>query len=457
MKTDAPTVAYVTAGAGGMICGSCLADNTLATALRALGVDAILVPVYTPIRTDQPDASIDRVFFGGLNVMLEQKSALARRIPNVLDGFLANPGLLRWIGRWAAKTDARDLGDLTVSMLQGAEGRQAKEVARMCRWFAGRLGPQILHLSNMLIAGAVPQLKRTLGVPVAVTLQGDDLFVEQLPQPYRSRAVEQMRRLAGHVDAFLVHSRYYADKMASVLDVPSEKIHVVRLGIDGGDFGETANDAAAIGRDTRSPAIGYLARLAPEKGFHLLADAFIRLRRQHGVPAELDVAGWLGDAHRGFAEEQFNKLRSAGLEDSFRWHGTVDRAEKIALLRGLDVFSVPTVHPEPKGIFVLEALAAGVPVVAPDHGAFRELLEATGGGRLVRPDDAAHLAEVLAELLENRPARDALAREGRRAVLGQFRSEDMARSVLDVYRRMCPTVAWPSSVLRHRRLQRPRK
>ena len=69
-------IAYITAGAAGMYCGSCLHDNTLAAALLELGEDVVLVPTYTPLRTDEPDVSIDRVFFGGINVYLQEKVPL---------------------------------------------------------------------------------------------------------------------------------------------------------------------------------------------------------------------------------------------------------------------------------------------------------------------------------------------------------------------------------------------
>ena len=73
-------VAYITAGAAGMYCGSCLHDNTLAGALLRMGHDVSLIPTYTPIRTDGTDFSIDRVFYGAINVYLAQKASLFRQL-----------------------------------------------------------------------------------------------------------------------------------------------------------------------------------------------------------------------------------------------------------------------------------------------------------------------------------------------------------------------------------------
>ena len=187
MTTDAIRIAYLTAGAAGMYCGACLHDNTLAAALTRLGVDIQLIPTYTPIRTDEQNVSVDRVFFGGINVYLQQKSGLFRWLPAVLDRFLDQPWLLRWATARSSAIDPRFLGDLAVSMLRGEHGYQRKEVRRLCRYLASDVQPNLVVLTNMLIGGCIPELKRTLRAPVLVTLQGDDAFLEYLPEPHKTR------------------------------------------------------------------------------------------------------------------------------------------------------------------------------------------------------------------------------------------------------------------------------
>jgi glycosyltransferase involved in cell wall biosynthesis len=147
--------------------------------------------------------------------------------------------------------------------------------------------------------------------------------------------------------------------------------------------------------------------------------------------ARLHVAGWLGDHDRAYAEEQFEKLRRSAPAGSFHYTGVVDRPQKIAFLERLDVLSVPTIYRDPKGLFVLEALAAGVPVVQPEHGAFPELLAATGGGRLVRPNDSKHLADTLHELLSDPAGRHSLGREGQESVHTRFNADVMAERTLE--------------------------
>src|SRR5947209_12798212 len=141
-------IAYITAGAAGMYCGSCMHDNTLVAALHALGHDATLLPTYTPIRTDEVDVSEHRVFFGGINVYLQQKSGLFRHTPWFLDRLLDWPRLLRWVSRFAVKTQPERLGDLTISMLRGEHGYQRKELAKLVRWLKHEVKPEVVNLTN---------------------------------------------------------------------------------------------------------------------------------------------------------------------------------------------------------------------------------------------------------------------------------------------------------------------
>ena len=147
-------IAYLAAGAAGMYCGSCLHDNTLAAQLLAMGEDVVLVPIYTPIRTDEKDVSENRVFYGGINVYLQQKWPLFRRLPKWLDRWLDHPAILGRLGGRASSVDPAQLGDLTVSMLQGEAGNQRKELEVLVDWLIDEVKPDVVHLSNSHDAGA---------------------------------------------------------------------------------------------------------------------------------------------------------------------------------------------------------------------------------------------------------------------------------------------------------------
>jgi glycosyltransferase involved in cell wall biosynthesis len=406
-------------------------DNTLAAALMRRGCDVTLVPLYTPIRTDEQSVSIDRVFFGGINAYLQQKWSIFRYLPKWMDGWLNSPWLIRKVAGGAVSVDAEVLGELTLSALKGDHGNQAKEVARMLAWLKREAKPDLVNLTNLLIGGFAPVIKEELGVPVLVTLQGDDIFLEHLVEPYRSEVLAEMKRLARQVDGFVVNSEFYADAMAELLEEPREKFHLIPLGLKLSDF-------EALGRDREEgegeQVIGYLARICPEKGFHVLVDAFIRLREWPDTRGyTLRAGGWLGADDQEYFEAQEEKLRAAGLIDSFEYCGVLDREEKLAFYEGIDVFSVPAIYREPKGLYVLEALASGVPVVQPAHGIFPEMIEQTGGGELVTPGSAAELAEKLGMLLHDGARRRSLGAAGRDGVFERFSADDMARATLDLY------------------------
>lgn len=115
----------------------------------------------------------------------------------------------------------------------------------------------------------------------------------------------------------------------------------------------------------------------------------------------------------------------------------MDRPGKLEFFQSLDVLSVPTIYRESKGLFVLESLACGVPVVQPRHGSFPELIEATGGGRLYEPGDADALADAIAELMDDPALRAKLGEAGRNAVRASFSDEVMAEETWKVYERFC--------------------
>jgi glycosyltransferase involved in cell wall biosynthesis len=423
-------ITYITAGAAGMYCGSCMHDNTLVAELNAQGHHALLVPTYTPIRTDEPDVSQKRVFFGGINVYLQQKLALFRHTPWLMDRLLDAPRLLRWVSRFAAQTPYEKLGDLTISMLKGEHGHQSKEVAKLVYWLSAEVRPDLVNLTNVLLSGMVHEIKARLKVPVLGTLQGDDIFLEALPEPHRRKAIDLIRAHCGEMDGFIATSAYYADFMAEYLDIPRERIHVIYPGLNLAGHG-----APRPVRDGPPFTIGYFARICPEKGLHLLAEAFRLLRQTPGAPpCRLHISGWLGDNHRDYFHNVRKRLEEADLGAYVDHVECPDHASKVRFLQDLDVLSVPTTYREPKGLYVLEALANGVPVVQPRHGSFPELVTKTGGGLLVQPDDPEDLARGLRRMLEDRAHREELGRKGKEAVHQEFNAAVMARQTVDVYR-----------------------
>lgn len=427
-------IAYLSAGAAGRFCGTCLHDNTLAAALGKLGVEILLVPTYTPLRTDEESVSLSRVFFGGVNVFLQQKSALFRHTPWFLDSFLDSPRLLGWLSRRSAGMKVAKLGELTVSTLEGIKGRQRKEIAKLLAWLKGDVRPQIVQLSNVLMAGIVPALNERLGVPVICNLSGEDIFLEQLIEPHYSQARKLLKARAQDIDRFVALNNYFADFMADYLEIERSKIDVIPHGLNLEGHGMRPPRETAA---TSEFVIGYFGRIAAEKGPHLLAEAFCLLTARNDMPPlRLKMAGYMSSADRPYFDQIVARIKSAGLADRFEFAGELDRGEKIAFLQSLDLMSVPTVYHESKGISVLEALANGVPAVLPRHGAFPEMIETTGAGVLCEPMNPQALADAIAQMATNRQLAAEYGRRGFEAIRRLHTALRMAEQHLDLYQRV---------------------
>ena len=422
-----------------MYCGSCLRDNALAAELIARGHDVTLLPLYTPLRTDEINVTRPTVLFGGINIYLQQRSALFRRMPRFVDRLLDSPRLIKAMADRATSTDPRTLGDLTVSMLEGIDGVLRREFDKLLAWVAAEPAPDVVTLTNSLLIGLARPLSTALQRPVCCTLQGEELFIEGLVEPYRGRALELIRRQAAGVDRFVAVSEHCARFMTGYLRLPPDRVSVVPLGIDTSGYQRRVDRPGEADRSDRGGPgepfrIGYFARVAPEKGLHLLAEAFLRLRRlAPGARLRLEVAGYLAPAHKPYLAGVQRTLERGGAAGDFAYRGELDRRGKQDFLRGVDVLSVPATYDEPKGLFLLEAMAAGVPVVQPRRGAFIEIVERTGGGLLVEPDDADSLAEGLHTLWRDGELRGEVGRRGADGVRAHYTIQRSADRLLEVF------------------------
>jgi glycosyltransferase involved in cell wall biosynthesis len=417
----------ITAGAAGMYCGSCFRDNALAAELLARGHDVTLQPVYTPTLVDEPNVSAPRVLFGGINIYLQQSSALFRRMPRLIERLLDSPRVISTLARGGGTTDASLLGDLTISTLEGRNGVLRKEFDKLVEWIRSEPLPDVINIPNSLLIAMAAPLREATGRPVCCTLQGEELFLNGLQPSYRARALEAIRQQVPTVDRFIAVSDYCATFMAEWLRIPPARIDVVPLGI---------NLQGYQPREERRErfTVGYFARVAPEKGLQELARAYVAFRRGAAhADARFEVAGYMAPPQKAYLDGARAILEVAGYGAEFRYHGAVDRQGKLAFLRELDVLSVPATYDEPKGMFLLEAMASGVPVVQPRRGAFTEVVEKTGGGLLVPPDDTGSLAEGLHTLWSDRDRARALGRQAFDGVRAHYSIQQSATRLLEVY------------------------
>jgi glycosyltransferase involved in cell wall biosynthesis len=419
-----------------MYCGLCFRDNALVSALRAMGHDVLMVPLYLPLTLDETDQSAGTpIFFSGINVYLDQKSTLFRRAPGWFHQVFTSRRLLKWAAGRAARTRAEGLGEITLSMLRGEAGNQARELDDLLGWLKTQPRPEVICLSTILLAGMVRRLKTELHAPVVCNLQGEDAFLDGLAEPDRTRCWAALAERAAEVDLFVAPSRYFGDLMRERLRLPAERVRVIYNGISLEGYSDEGRGSSAT--DSRPPILGYFARMCPEKGLDTLVEAYILLRQNQRLKdLRLHIGGGCGPTDEPFVAALRQRLSGHNLLGEVEFHPNLDRVGKVDFLHTLSAFSVPAQYGEAFGLYVIEALAAGVPVVQPRTAAFPELIEAAGGGRLCEAGDPKALAQALEELLLQPEAARALGQAGRRVVFDKFSAEAMAHATLEVYREL---------------------
>ena len=422
-------IVQITPGAGGMFCGNCFRDNALVAELRELGHHTLMVPLYLPMTLDEEDSSEGTpIFYGGINVYLDQKSALFRKVPQWMHRLMNAPGLLQWAAGKAAKTRAEDVGDLTLSMLRGEEGNQARELEELIAWLKEQEKPDVICLSNAMLIGLARKLQQEVGAPVVCMLQGEDYFLDSLPESQRALAWQTLAKRAAELKLFVAPTRYFADLMGKRLGIPAERIRVVPNGIRLEGF----VPAAAL---PNPPVLGYFARMCPEKGLDTLVEAFILLKARNQVEnLKLRVGGGCGPGDEAFVRELHERLQKRGWLPDAEFYPNLTREDKLEFLRTLTALSVPARYGEAFGLYLVEAWASGVPVVQPRTAAFPELVEAANGGVLCEPDDPVALAHAIEQLLIDRKRTRALGENGRQAVQQYFSVERMAENMLAAFR-----------------------
>ncbi len=409
-------------------CQNCLRDVAMVQALRALGHDVVLVPMYLPLFGESAGLQTTApVFYGAVSLYLKHLVPSLRRAPRWVTRLLDAPPVLAWAARKAGATRAEGMEELTLSMLRGEQGRQAEELERLADWLAADTPPDVIHISNALLLGLARRLKQRLGVRLVCSLQDEDTWIEAMAPDKTGEIWAAMQERARDVDGFIAVSRHYADCMRQRLALDEERIQIVPIGIETADY-----MASPLPFDP--PVIGFLSRLSQSEGFGLLVEAFVLLKQDPAFAAARLIAtgGQTGD-DRALLTSVRRTLAAQGWGKDLTILDDFGKSARLAFLSKLTVLSVPALKGGAFGTFILEALAAGVPVVQPRLGAYTELVEATGGGVLYAPNDAATLAAALKELLSAAARVRQLGAQGREAVRRGFSIQSTAVRLLDAY------------------------
>ena len=424
------TIVHIAPGTGGAFyCQNCLRDSSIVTALRAMGHDVLVVPMYLPLLTDEPGLARDvPVFYGAVGVYLKQMCPFLSTLPGWIERLLDSPVLLKWASGKAGSTRARGLEEMTLSVLRGEEGRQAAELDKLITWLRGREKPDVVHVSNALLLGIADRIRTQLDVPVVCSVQDEDTWVDTMDEVPASQVWNLVAAKAGRADALIAVSRYYADVLMGKVDICADRVHVVHIGINPNGY-EPAREPPD------PPTIGFLSRTSESLGLGILVEAFIELKSGGDSlrNLRLRIMGGQPSNDRRFLRRIRRRLDSTGMAADVDFLPRFDRTKRQSFLRSLTVLSVPVPGGDAFGTYIIEAMACAVPVVQPRVGAYPEIVEATGGGVLYDPADPPALAAALSSLLRDPDRARDLGRRGRKAVLEKFTVERMAASTLSIY------------------------
>lgn len=416
-------ILQLTPGSGdNFYCENCIRDLTLVRALRSLGHEVTLVPMYLPLQIRKPEPlPAAPIFFGGINVFLQQKSAIFRKLSPRLDRWLDHPALLKVVARFSSMTRARDLAETTISMLEGMAGHQKKEIDRLLDWLeSSNETPDVILLSNILLSGLAEPLKKRLNRPVVCLLQDEDGFLDDLQPPWSETAWGIVKANAAHIQHFVAVSDYFGAVMRQRLGL--DNVSVAYPAVDCEFFTPAAAPA--------KPVIGFLARMSRENGLDLLVDAFAELQRHHlFAEARLLVSGGSVGTDADLIASAKARIAASCLEDKVEFIDDYDTAARKAFLQGLSLICVPMRRPVACGMFALEAMACGVPFLQPANGVFVELAE-SGGGVVLAEVSASSLSEAIIELFSHPARLQQLRESARRFALQALRADQAAAQLV---------------------------
>ncbi len=421
-------IAHIIPGSGGSFyCGNCMRDSKYIRALKDLGHQVIKVPLYLPLFEDAHDLDEVPVFYGAVNLYLKQQFPIFRHMPAFIEHALDSKGVLEMAARKAGSTRAKGLEEMTISMLLGEDGNQKEELERLVDWLADEAKPDLIHLSNALLLGLAHRIKQRMNVAIVCSLQDEDVWVDAMDDHYRQKVWNLMSERGNDVDVFIPVSHFFSAEIHKRMVIPENKVIPVHIGVDTEDYAPKNIVAKEL-------VIGYLSRMCEENGLAVLVDAFILLRRNPEYSAvKLKITGGKTGDDTHFIKEQKHKISKAGLDDDVFWVEEFEGEERQKFFDSVRLISVPVLNGEAFGLYMLEAMASGIPMVQPHLGAFSEVIELSGGGVIYGENKPELLADALGSLIIDDKKLQELSTAGIAGVKAHFDIHAQARKMVKVY------------------------
>ncbi len=424
-------VIHIVPGTGGSFyCGNCLRDSTYVQALRKEGIDALKIPMYLPIFSDEHDLSDIPVFYGAISLYLKHQYPILRKAPSWFDRILNSGLALKFAAKMSGSTRAKGLEDMTISMLLGEQGGQKEELDKMVDWIAEHCKADVIHLSNALLIGLARKFQEKLDVLVVCSLQDEDVWVNAMDDHFRKKTWELMSERAKDVDAFFAVSDFYAGVMKEQMNIPSEKLYSSYISVDPEDY-------SYVNSSEKEFTIGYISRMCEENGLEVLVDAFILFKKKPGKENVklILTGGSTGDDHE-FLKMIKNKISKAGITEEVVFHKDFENEGRHEFFSKVSLISVPVLEGEAFGMYLLEAMASGVAVVQPALGAFPEIVGLSEGGIIYQPNKPEELAKALDDLHLDPDRLSSISKKARDGIIRHFSIHDQASRMMKFYKQI---------------------
>ncbi len=423
-------ITYLIPGSGdNFYCGNCQRDTLYVKWLKKLeNIEISSIPLYLPPGGENFGGEIEnKVFFGAVSIYLKEKIPLFKSMPSFVDRLLDSPSLLNFAAKQAGTTNPAGLEETTLNMIRTNDPSREKEIKRLSDFINESGGTDIIHISNALIMGLAVQLKNEIGKPVVCSLQNEDDWIDAMKEPFRSQAWELLAQEEKHIDLFIATSEYFKRFFISKTGVREDKIKVIPSALE-------IVDDINIEAIPEIPSIGFYSRLNKMNGLDKLIDAFIILRQMTDYnDLKLHLSGGYTSDEKGFIEDQIEKLKNEGLEHEVILYNSFTGTQKQAFFNSIDLLCVPVRKHDAFGLYLLEAISSGVPVVQPHTGSFPEIIDATQGGITYFPDTVEKLVEILSEMLKNRTELHKMGQKGREIISKELTPQAMAIAIKEAY------------------------
>lgn len=422
-------IAYIVPGTGdSFYCGNCMRDSSFIRSFRGTGHEILVIPMYLPLALDSENSGVTApIFYGAVNLYLKQLNPAFKKIPAWMSGLLNSRPVLKYAAGKAGSTRAVGLEQMTLSMLDGENGNQADDLDALIKWLRENFNPDIVHLSNALLLGMAPKLKKVLGASVICSLQDEDEWLDEMRQPWQDEAWMKILRNADHTDAFISVSKYFKGLILSKIKLPEDKIHIVHNSVDAKFYNFS-------GYNEKEHTVGFLSRISEPYGLDILIDALLILRKDHRFRnVKIKVSGGFTGDDRKFIRKIKNTIKKENLQQVVHFFNDFSEPGKRVFFKSITLFSVPARRKEAFGMHLLESIASGVPVIQPDHGAYPEIVSLTNAGLLFEPGSPEKLALTLKEVITDQNLYINLKENCKTGIENYFNSTKQVDELLKIY------------------------